>query len=136
MQSTVTVSAGTEPDKVSWIMVCSGGSVLEGGAPFLGNSNARTGENCALHMRDAAGDGWNGARWTGLGQNVTLESGGSLTMKFVVPLDVPADALSEIGQGQKGCMDTRDYEILQAQLHDYLTIKTCASAIEGGCSLL
>ena len=137
MQSSVTVSAGTRPDEVSWIMMCSGGSVLGGGSPFLGSSNATIGENCALHMRDGAGDGWNGARWTALGQNVTLESGGSRTMQFVVPSDLSVDVVSEIGngQGQENCTDMHHYETLQAQLHDYPTIKTCAAAAKQGlCS--
>eukprot|EP00966_Prymnesium_polylepis_P006091 139458-Prymnesium_polylepis.2 len=133
MQSTVTVSAGARPKEVSWILVCSGGSVLEGGAPFLGSFHARTGENCALHMRDDTGDGWNGARWTGLGQNATLKLGASHTMQFVVPSDMSADVLS--GIGLNGCMDTHNSKILQAQLHDYPTIKTCAAAAQQGfCS--
>ena len=71
VQSTITTSAGNQPNDVSWAMVCSGGSELEGGAPFFGCSNATSGENCTLHMRDGAGDSWNGAHCAGLGQNLT-----------------------------------------------------------------
>eukprot|EP00966_Prymnesium_polylepis_P059247 1373467-Prymnesium_polylepis.1 len=131
----VHVSAGSRPNEVSWIMVCSGGSVLEGGAPFLGSFKATTGENCALHMRDGAGDGWNGARWIGFGQNVTLESGRSRTTQFVVPSGLFAEAESEMGSSLSGCIDTGNYQTLQALLHDYLTIKTCEAAAEQGvCS--
>eukprot|EP00966_Prymnesium_polylepis_P087928 2034336-Prymnesium_polylepis.1 len=39
-QAPITVSTGSHPNEVSWMLVCSGGSVLEGGAPFSGSSNA------------------------------------------------------------------------------------------------
>jgi len=132
VQSTITTSAGNQPNDVSWAMVCSGGSELEGGAPFFGGSNATSGENCTLHMRDGAGDGWNGAHWAGLGQNLTLPLGWGQTAHFVVPSNWSADHHSA---STPGCIDMDNYIILQPRIQEFPQIKTCAAAAENGlCS--
>jgi len=41
---------------------------------------------CQLYMHDSRGDGWQGAEWSGLGQDgLTLEDGFEKTFTFVVP---------------------------------------------------
>ena len=41
---------------------------------------------CHLYMHDSRGDGWQGAEWSGLGQDgLTLEDGFEKTFTFVVP---------------------------------------------------
>ena len=131
-QTPMNTSVGNRPFEVRWSMVCSGGSLQDGGSPFSGSSNATNGENCTLHMKDATGDGWNGAHWTGFGQNLTLTSGQNQTSRFVVPLVLSADRPSAF---QPGCVDTDDYNLLQPRLYKFPLIKTCAAAAEHGlCS--
>ena len=44
------------------------------------------GMRCHLYMHDSRGDGWQGAEWSGLGQDgLTLEDGFEKTFTFVVP---------------------------------------------------
>uniref|UniRef100_A0A0D3IP50 Right handed beta helix domain-containing protein n=2 Tax=Emiliania huxleyi TaxID=2903 RepID=A0A0D3IP50_EMIH1 len=82
----------------SWDLWC-GGEVVLSSAPYTGSDQASgepfqteygvslsPGVECELHMYDSYGDGWNGASWSGLGQEgLTVASGSEERKSFVVP---------------------------------------------------
>eukprot|EP00965_Chrysotila_dentata_P209601 6185390-Pleurochrysis_carterae.AAC.1 len=84
----VTVTSGLQSADVSWVFECDDGSRLEAGAPpFASTVQIIAGSLCSLTMRDSKGDGWNGALWSGVGQQgLTLSSGFQEVVRFVAPL--------------------------------------------------
>ena len=60
---------------MSWDLRC-GGAVVLSSAPYTGSDfqteytvSLSPGTECELVMRDSYGDGWNGATWSGFGQD-------------------------------------------------------------------
>ncbi|EOD14409.1 hypothetical protein EMIHUDRAFT_451815 [Emiliania huxleyi CCMP1516] len=95
---TVTTTPGSYPSEVSWDLRC-GGTVVLSSAPYTGSDQCglcpdfqteygvslSPGVECELHMYDSYDDGWNGASWSGLGQEgLTVTSGSEEAKSFVV----------------------------------------------------
>ena len=85
------VTAGDFPSEVSWALSCDNGQQrLSGGALFRGSISVRPGMTCVLWMFDFYGDGWDGATWSGLGQQgLTLSAGYRGSVSFVAPYAPP-----------------------------------------------
>jgi len=67
VRSDVRVTRGQFPTDVSWVLKCDGLSdPIAGGARYFKTHKVPPGE-CELSMRDAFGDGWQGATWTAPG---------------------------------------------------------------------
>ena len=101
---TVTTTPGSYPSEVSWDLRC-GGTVVLSSAPYTGldecglcpdfqteyGVSLSPGVECELVMKDSYGDGWDGASWSGLGQEgLTVASGSEERKSFVVPFAPPS----------------------------------------------
>ena len=96
----VTTTPGEYPEEVSWELRCGGAVVLsslpppyKSGEPFQTEYRVSLspGVECELHMKDSYGDGWNGATWSGIGQeDLTVASGYEERKSFVVPCAPPS----------------------------------------------
>ncbi|EOD36171.1 hypothetical protein EMIHUDRAFT_226764 [Emiliania huxleyi CCMP1516] len=95
----------------SWDLWC-GGEVVLSSAPYTGSDQASgepfqteygvslsPGVECELHMYDSYGDGWNGASWSGLGQEgLTFAAGLEERKYFVAVAHTPQDIQDEINE--------------------------------------
>ena len=93
ISSAITCSGGSWPAEVGWSLTCSDDNTLSGGAPYASSVPLAValGATCTLDMRDAYGDGWNGAEWSalGFGRNFSLPNGFRGIKSFVVQLQPP-----------------------------------------------
>lgn len=91
--SVITTSGGSAFAEVSWELVCKDGTLIKMTAgedkPFRDTATVRVGTSCTLNMFDRFGDGWNGAKWKGFGQEITLEDGSQGRSTFVVLAQPP-----------------------------------------------
>ena len=83
---------------MSWDLWC-GGTVVLSSAPYASGEpfqaeygvSLSPGVECELVMKDSYGDGWNGASWSGLGQEgLSVASGSEERKSFVVPFAPPS----------------------------------------------
>ena len=103
---TVTTTPGSWPSEVSWDFWC-GGEVVLSSVPYTGSDECRwglcpdfqteygvslsPGVECELVMKDLYGDGWEGASWSGLGQEgLAVADGYEERKSFVVPFAPPS----------------------------------------------
>ncbi|EOD15697.1 hypothetical protein EMIHUDRAFT_211284 [Emiliania huxleyi CCMP1516] len=93
--------------KVSWDL-WSGGTVVLSSAPYASGEpfqaeygvSLSPGVECELVMKDSYGDGWDGASWSGLGQEgLTVASGSEERKSFVVPFAPPSPPPSAVSCG-------------------------------------
>jgi len=106
---TITTTPGEWPSEVSWDLRC--GSPREdvlSSAPYAGldecglcpdfqteyRVSLSPGVECELVMKDSYGDGWDGASWSGLGQEGLTVAGSKERKSFVVPFAPPPSAPS------------------------------------------
>lgn len=76
VSSDVACTSGSFPSEVSWELNCADSTSLSGGAPFTAVSvTVEANATCILTLMDSFGDGWNGAEWTGFGEQYSMPSG-------------------------------------------------------------
>ena len=73
MSRLVEVTEDPFPLEVSWTLACDDGSSLSGGSSFSQVFSVSVGASCDLAMVDVAGDGWEGAMWSGFGHEASVD---------------------------------------------------------------
>ena len=93
-------TADSHPADVGWVLSCSDGAPLRGGAPYASVSPiaVEAESMCALSMSDSGGDGCSGAAWTVPGcasRDDSMSSGSSSSEEFEVQPSVRGASVSE-----------------------------------------
>jgi len=85
----IRVSSGLYPSDISWVLSCGGVPIAAGSAPYLRFLDCYSDALCSLEMTDSHGDGWNGATWVAMGQELTLAEGWGSTVDFISTASPP-----------------------------------------------